>query len=67
MFPICEQVYIIEYYLFSDFRNYDNVLKAKIISILPHLVKALNVDAVFSLGALSPSNKQCWTEYAVMD
>lgn len=40
------QVYIIEYYLFSDFRNSDNVLTAKIISNLPDLFEAMNVDAV---------------------
>lgn len=50
MFPTCEhvmfQVYIIEYYLFSDFKNYDNMLEAKIISNLSHLFEAMNVDAV---------------------
>lgn len=40
------QVYIIEYYLFSDFKNYDNMLEAKIISNLSHLFEAMNVDAV---------------------
>lgn len=50
MFPTCKhvtfQVYIIEYFLFSDIRNYGNVLQAKIISNLFHLFEAKNVDAV---------------------
>lgn len=40
------QVYIIEYYLFSDFRNSDNVLTAKVISNLLDLFEEMNVDAV---------------------
>lgn len=51
MFPTREhvtfQVYLIEYYLFSDFRNYSDVLKAKLISNLSHLIQAMNVHTVF--------------------
>lgn len=50
MFPTCKhvtfQVYVIEYYLFSDFRNDGNVLEAKINSNLSQLFEAMNVDAV---------------------
>lgn len=53
MFPIREhvlfQVYTIENYLFSDFRNDYNVLRAKIISNLSHLFQAMNVHAFFCL------------------
>lgn len=53
MFPKHEhvslQVCIIDYYLFSDFRNYGYVLRAKMISSPPvsHLFQAMNVDNLF--------------------
>lgn len=51
MFPTCKHVTFqgdtIEYYLFSDFRNYGNVLRAKIISNISHLFQAMNVFAVY--------------------
>lgn len=57
-------VHFRENYLFSDFRNYGNMLRAKIISKVSHLFQAMNVRPVFFLfrRALSSSNKQRWTK-----
>lgn len=69
MFPTCKhvtfQVYIIEYYLFSNFRNYGNVLQAKLISNLLNYLKQWMLMLFWFHGALSPSNKLWWIEYAL--